>query len=263
VNRRLGPLPEPAGDWVTLDVAAARLQCRPSTLRDRARKGQLVGAVKAAGGWRPCLSCGGMFRAEPAKLRAGQGKFCSRSCANEAKRIPPAERFWAKVAKSDGPDGCWEWTAARTSKGYGNFTVGGAWIPAQRFALILAGAQLGEDDEVCHTCDNRGCVRNDETGTYTVKGVVRPRWGHLFVGTSADNNRDTVAKGRHGWTASPDSLRKGSLARGARLTEDLVSELRIRFAKDPRGQAVVARELGIHPSTLGHALHGRRWRHVV
>jgi hypothetical protein len=35
--------------------------------------------------------------------------------------IPMAERFWRHVAK--GP-GCWEWTAARTDKGYGQFQLG-------------------------------------------------------------------------------------------------------------------------------------------
>ena len=46
-------------------------------------------------------------------------------------------RFWPKVDK-DAPNGCWEWTAYRLPKGYGQFTDGlGRQIRAHRFAYEL------------------------------------------------------------------------------------------------------------------------------
>lgn len=36
-----------------------------------------------------------------------------------------AERFWSKVDRSGGSDGCWVWTRARNTWGYGSFGGGG------------------------------------------------------------------------------------------------------------------------------------------
>lgn len=71
---------------------------------------------------------------------------------------PPSERFWAKVRPAPA-DECWEWTAGRTSKGYGNFTIRkGKWIQAHRWAYqsLIGGIPPGL--VLDHLCRNRGCV---------------------------------------------------------------------------------------------------------
>ena len=93
-------------------------------------------------------------------------------------RRPLADRFWEKV---DRTDGCWLWTGGKTSDGYGAIGAGGKggkMLPAHRAALIVVGVDLADDALVCHTCDVRNCVRPD----------------HLYVGTFATNNRDTLAR---------------------------------------------------------------------
>lgn len=70
---------------------------------------------------------------------------------------------------------------ARTGDGYGAIGAGGKggkMLPAHRAALILSGVDVPDDALVCHTCDNRSCVRPD----------------HLYVGDWSSNNRDTVAR---------------------------------------------------------------------
>lgn len=69
---------------------------------------------------RVCQRCGAGFLARARDVRLGWGLACSRACSNNLKgdmipAVPVAERFWAKVQKSDG---CWLWTGAR-SWGYG------------------------------------------------------------------------------------------------------------------------------------------------
>jgi len=91
-----------------------------------------------------------------------------------------AERFWAKVRKSDG---CWEWTGSVDNHGYGQMQIkqDGKWRPvkAHRIAWFLKYGSWPVN--ALHHCDSPRCVR----------------WDHLFEGTKADNTADMMQKHRH------------------------------------------------------------------
>lgn len=91
----------------------------------------------------------------------------------------PEQRFWKNVRKTDA---CWEWTASKRDRGYGQFMPKpGRPIIASRFSWELAhGSPPPAGAFVLHTCDNPSCVRPD----------------HLFLGTHDDNMADMMAKGR-------------------------------------------------------------------
>lgn len=79
---------------------------------------------------------------------------------------PLAERFWAKVDKTEG---CWLWTGSLLHNGYGSFGVDGQCRRAHRFAYELTVGPIPEGLHVDHTCRNRNCVRPDHMRLVTNK----------------------------------------------------------------------------------------------
>jgi hypothetical protein len=156
---------------------------------------------------------------------------------------PLAERFWPKVKKTDG---CWLWQAADDGRPSGYGFIGAPtpadprrMIGAHRASWMLHFGPIPRGKFVLHKCDNGKCVRPD----------------HLFLGTHKENMRDMAQKGRA-------SDRTGSKHHLTRLTEDDVRGIRTRVAAG-ESQRALAKEFGMHPTSISHIVHRRSWRHVA
>jgi hypothetical protein len=67
------------------------------------------------------------------------------------------ERFEQKFIPEPN-SGCWLWTGARTTGGYGHFRFEGRTVPAHRVAWFLYKERLNSKNIfVCHHCDNPPC----------------------------------------------------------------------------------------------------------
>ena len=153
-----------------------------------------------------------------------------------------AERFWAKVNKTDG---CWEWTAkVIANTGYGRIKINRKMVLSHRYSYIIhhpLTIDLWEHREicVCHKCDNRKCVNP----------------AHLFLGSYGDNLRDCIAKGRN-----PD--RKGEKHPMVKLTENDVREIRTRYAEGGITHEDLGIKYGVKRETIGYIIRRLNWKHI-
>lgn len=211
-----------------------------------------------------CATCSRPFQA-----RRVTTKYCSRPCRDLAHALPLDALLWPHVEKTEA---CWLFRGrVQTREGYGRLVQQNAkqrrFIAAHRAAWILAsGAAPPSDVPICHTCDVRLCVRNDEQGIYVIDGIPYPRYGHLFLGSPAANNRDRDLKGRNTGVAALRNLEhrvyaRGERSRSAKLTPDLVRDIRTRKANGESYRSL-SRAFGLNTSSLWQVVHRETWTHV-
>lgn len=133
--------------------------------------------------------------------------------------------------------GCWIWVGALKNKfGHGAFKVGPRKSKvefAHRMSWQLVNGEIPDGMCVCHECDNPSCVNPD----------------HLFIGTSADNTRDKVEKGRHVF---------GSAVHNANIDESIAKQIKSAFLPTK----VLAEMFGISRQSAADIVYGRTWKHV-
>ena len=88
------------------------------------------------------------------------------------------ERFWARVDRSAGADGCWVWLGRATARGYGQFMVDGSREYAHRLSFAWAtGNPAPVGAHVDHKCHNKLCVNPRHLHAVSVSENAQNRKG--------------------------------------------------------------------------------------
>jgi hypothetical protein len=144
--------------------------------------------------------------------------------------------------------GCWIWSGALDSHGYGVINIGGT-KKAHRVSWIAFNGPIPEGMSVLHKCDVPSCINPN----------------HLFLGTQADNMADMIAKGRdrkavgdnHPSRRYPE-LRRGINNSRARLSEADIEAIR----SSPMGCRKLAKLYGISVTHACNIRNRKAWGHI-
>ena len=148
------------------------------------------------------------------------------------------ERFWSKVDKKEDNE-CWNWLKSCSSSGYGKTWYNNKHIASHRIAYELHNrTEIPEGLVVRHKCDNKLCCNPT----------------HLELGTSKDNSKDMVERGRSSF---------GEKHGVHKLTEDQVIKIKHKLINyTPGMDNQLAKEYNISKKMIINIRLGRNWKHI-
>lgn len=152
-------------------------------------------------------------------------------------------RFWQKVDKSGD---CWEWLACKVRGGYGQFWLNDRHVYSHRISWTMHFGEIPNKMEVCHKCDNPGCVNPS----------------HLFLGTHSDNMNDAYDKGRR--------IFKGERNSYSKLTKDdvlLIRDMRknekFKYGDKKKFCVYWANKYNVDWTTILNVINNKQWKHLL
>jgi hypothetical protein len=146
-------------------------------------------------------------------------------------KVEAIDRFNKKYVV-DEKTGCWQWIACFEKAGYGGFRVGSKMLRAHRFSYEYFNGPLNSNLEICHNCNNKGCVNPI----------------HLRQDTKSSNTIDKIYKKNHCNQV---------------LSVEEVIEIKKSQKNYYRGQNLdLAHFYKVNPCTISSIKTGRMWNYV-
>jgi hypothetical protein len=184
-----------------------------------------------------------------------------------------ADRLWANVDKSGGPEACWPWTKYRNGQGYGMIGVADHKTErTHRVAWVVARGKIAPETPcVLHRCDNPPCcnpshLRLGTHGQNMAEMKERGRTNaHLRRGDRNGSRKhpERRPRGDVHWTRTrPGDVPRGEDNAAAKLDEGKVREIRFRHAAGGTYRGL-GREFGVTGTMVRAIVQRRAWTHVA
>ena len=149
--------------------------------------------------------------------------------------------------------GCWLWIGRRMATGYGSISVAGKSELVHRCSYVLLVGHLGDLD-ACHSCDVHYAP-----GDMTYRRCINPQ--HLYAATNAENHGHSKASGRVARGPRQNAV-KGVDCHSAKLTPDIVRDIRREYASIGTGQAELGARYGVSAVAISKIVLRKTWKHV-
>jgi HNH endonuclease len=186
--------------------------------------------------WNCLCACGNKTVVPGSTLIVGNTKTCGCGKWRGRHRLSLEQRLMLEVQITED---CWLWTGDRLRNGYGRLSIRCKPFLVHRLAYELFVGPIPKGLFVCHRCDVKNCVRPD----------------HLFAASARENSLDASRKDRmhHPY---------GELQGGHKLTNDVVSTIRKRYAAGEANMRELASEYGVGPQAICNVIHRKTWKHI-
>ncbi len=147
--------------------------------------------------------------------------------------------------------GCWLWTRACKSNGYGHFRHPNTSqiLTAHRASYQAFVGPIPDGLQVCHKCDVRSCINPN----------------HLFLGSHQTNMDDARLKhrfasgSRHGLVQNPHCVKRGTSHWRCVLSDKDIKTIR----ETPATCKVLGVQYGVSKQTISEIRTRKTWQHVT
>lgn len=144
------------------------------------------------------------------------------------------ERFYDKI-KINKENGCHEWQASISRRGYGQFALNSTTQVSHRVAWLLSYGQIPKGIYVLHHCGNPKCVNP----------------AHLFLGTQRDNMNEAISKNIYFRSSG-----------NAKITEKQVIRVKGMLQDGIYSVATIAKRFDVSWHAIYDIKHNRTWKHL-
>lgn len=143
--------------------------------------------------------------------------------------------FWSR-AERDLETGCLLWQRGKFKSGYGAYYYGGRNEPTHRLSFYFT-HDYWPEPQCLHSCDIKHCIEPT----------------HLRAGTQRENSADASERGQ---------AVRGEDINFAKLTKDIVREIRDRHTNEGIKQKDLAEEYGISKANVCLIVNRKSWKHI-
>lgn len=151
--------------------------------------------------------------------------------ASGRRQVNPFHMKFLEHLADKTPNGCWEWSGARCTDGYGMVVFFGKRWGAHQASYFLNYGEIPHGMLVMHSCDNPPCINP----------------AHLLVGTKRDNSVDAAKKCRSG---------------GQVISLEIALQIRSEYSSGKLNQFELADKYGVTQGNISRIISRERFSYV-